>query len=194
VLVLVDPERLMPGNCVRHLAGPEYVPRFKVDAVQAILAASEPPTTVLPYQEQLSPDLAFLLLSECDLVIDAAADGGVTGLLEHLAQVTESVFVKAALHRDGGILRVDRLGPGTAADRPASIPSLSTGRPALREAGCGDPVSPTPPSAVAAAASAACRMAADTLQPARRRQLPDCIVEILIPQPDAPYRSVGLLT
>jgi hypothetical protein len=194
VLVLVDPERLMPGNCVRHLAGPEYVPGFKVDAVKAILAAGELPTTAVPYREQLSPDLAFLLFTECDLIIDTAADGGATGLLEHLAQVTGSVFVKAALHRDGSILRVDRLGPGTAAERPAPIPSLSTGRAAVREAGCGDPVSPTPPSAVTAAASAACRMAADTLQPARRRRLPDSMVEILIPQPDPPYQSADVLT
>ena len=193
-LVLVDAERLMPGNCVRHLAGPEYVPGFKVDAVKAVLAAGELLTTVVPHREQLSPDLAFRLFSECDLIIDAAADGGVTGLLEHLAQVTGSVFVKGALHRDGGILRVDRLGPGTAAERPAPIPSLSTGGPALREAGCGDPVSPAPPSAVAAAASAACRMAADTLQPARRRRLPDSMVEILIPQPDPPYQNAGVLT
>lgn len=194
VLVLVDPERLMPGNCVRHLAGPEYVPGFKVDAVRAILAARELPVAVVPHPEQLNPDLAFLLSTECDLIIDTAADGGATGLLEHLAQVTGNVFVKAALHRDGGILRADRLGPGTAAERPAPIPALSTGGPALREAGCGDPVSPAPPSAVLAAASAACRMATDTLQPTRRRRLPDSMVEILIPQPDPPYQNVGVLT
>jgi molybdopterin/thiamine biosynthesis adenylyltransferase len=194
VLVLVDPERLMPGNCVRHLAEPEYVPQFKVDAVKAILAASELPATVVPYRDQLNPDLAFLLFTECDLIIDAAADGGATGLLEHLAQVTGSVFVKAALHRDGGILRVDRLGPGTARERPAPIPSLSTGRPAVREGGCGDPVSPAPPSAVLAAASAACRMVADTLQPARSRCLPDSMVEILIPQPHPPYQNADVLT
>jgi molybdopterin/thiamine biosynthesis adenylyltransferase len=193
-LVLVDPERLMPGNCIRHLTGPGYVPQFKVDAVKAFLAVQELPTAVVPYRELLSPDLAFLLFTECDLIIDAAADGGATGLLEYLAQITGSVFVKAALHRDGGILRVDRLGAGTAAERPAPIPSLSAGGPALREAGCGDPVSPAPPSAVLAAAAAACRMAADTLQPTRRRRLPDCLVEILIPQPDPPYQSGGVLT
>jgi molybdopterin/thiamine biosynthesis adenylyltransferase len=194
VLALVDPERLMPGNCVRHLAGPEYVPQFKVDAVKAVLAARKLPAVVVPHPDQLNPDLAFLLFTECDLIIDVAADGGATGLLEHLAQVTGSVFIKAALHRDGGIMRVDRFGPGTARERPAPIPSLSTGRPAVREAGCGDPVSSAPPSAVIAAASAACRMAADTLQPARRRRLPDSMVEILIPQPDHPYQSAGVLT
>lgn len=194
VLVLVDPERLMPGNCVRHLAGLEYVPHFKVDAVRSILATRRLPTTVIPHPVPLNPDLAFLLFTECDLILDTAADGGATGLLDHLAQVTSNMFVKAALHRDGAILRVDRLGPGTADERPAPISSLPSGGSALREAGCGDPVSPAPPSAVLAAASAACRMAADTLQPTRRRRLPDSMVEILIPQPDAPYQSTSVLT
>src|SRR5882724_6130649 len=100
-------------------------------------------------QSGLLLDLAFRLLTRCDIVIDTAADGGVTGLLEHLVVVTQTVFVKAALHRDGGMYRLDRIGPGTAGARPAPIPSLGTG-PAIRETGCGDPVSPTPPSAVIA--------------------------------------------
>ena len=194
VLVLIDPERLMPGNCVRHLAGPQYVPQFKVEAVKSILAARELPAAVVPHPVRLDPDLAFQLFTECDLIVDATADGGATGLLEHLAQVTGKVFVKAALHRDGAILRVDRFGPGTAVERLAPIPSLSNDGPALREAGCGDPVSPAPPGAVLAAASAACRMAADTLQSARRRRLPDSIVEVLVPQPDPPYQSAGVLS
>jgi molybdopterin/thiamine biosynthesis adenylyltransferase len=192
-LVLVDPERLMPGNCIRHLAGPELVPQFKVEAIKSILASRQLQIPVETHRDRLTPDLAFRLLTRCDIVIDSAADGGATGLLEHLAAVTGKIFIKAALHRDGGVLRVDRLGPGTASERPAPIPDLGDGG-ALREAGCGDPISPTPPSAVIAAASAACRMSVDTLQASRRRRLPDCIVEILIPQPDHPYDRVGILS
>ena len=192
-IVLVDDDRLMPGNCVRHLAGPRHVPQFKVDAIEAILAERQLATAVSVHRQKLEPELAFRLLTECDIVIDTAADGSVTGLLEHLATVTRTIFVKAALHRDGAVLRVDRLGRGTATTRPAPIPSLGTGNP-LREAGCSDPISPTPPSAVLAAASAACRMAVDTLQAARRRRLPDAMVEILVPQPDPPYDEIGILT
>ena len=117
----------MPGNCIRHLAGPRYVPQFKVEAIKSILASRELQASVVTHPERLHPDLAFRLLTACDIVIDTAADGGATGLLEHLAAVTERVFVKAALHRDGGILRVDRIGPGTASKRPAPIPDLGAG-------------------------------------------------------------------
>jgi molybdopterin/thiamine biosynthesis adenylyltransferase len=191
-LVLVDPERLMPGNCIRHLAGPDLVPQFKVEAIKSILASRQLQIPVEAHCDRLGPELAFRLLTRCDIVIDCAADGGVTGLLEHLATVTGKIFIKAALHRGGGVLRVDRLGPGTVSERPEPIPDLGDSG-ALREAGCGDPISSTPPSAVIAAASAACRMTADTLQASRRRRLPDCMVEILIPQPDHPYERVGIL-
>jgi hypothetical protein len=194
MLALVDPERLMPGNCVRHLADLGHVPQFKVEAIKWILGSRQLQTSVVTHQTRLDPDLAFRLLTQCDIVIDAAADGGVTGLLDHLAGITGTVFIKVALHRDGAMLRVDRFGPGTARARPAPIPDPGTGGPALREAGCGDPISPTPPSAVIAAASAACRMTVDTLQATRRRRLPDSMVEILVPQPDHPYDSVGILS
>jgi molybdopterin/thiamine biosynthesis adenylyltransferase len=193
-LVLVDPERLMPGNCVRHLADPGYAPQFKVEAIKLILASRELQTSVVTHAKRLSPDLAFNLLTTCDVVVDATADGGATGLLDHLAAITGRVFVKVGLHRDGAILRIDRFGPGTAAVRPAPIVSAGTSGSMLREAGCGDPISPTPPSAVLAAASAACRMAVDTLQPTRRRRLPDSMVEVLVPQGDPPYERVGILS
>jgi len=192
-LVLVDPDRFMPGNCIRHRAGPDLVPRFKVEAIESVLASRQLRIPIETHHDRLDPDLAFRLLTMCDIVIDAAADGGATSLLEHLANVTGKIFIKAALHRDGGILRIDRLGPGTASERPGPIPDLGDGA-ALREAGCGDPISPTPPSAVIAAASAACRMTVDTLQASRRRRLPDCMVEVLLPQPDHPYDRVGILS
>lgn len=192
-LVLIDPERLMPGNCIRHLASLDHVPQFKVDAIESILAARQLATSVVTHRARLHPELAFAVLIECDLVIDAAADGGATGLLEHLAGLTAKTFLKIALHRDGGILRVDRLGAGTAQSRPAAISDTAVGDRRFREAGCGDPISPTPPEAVLAAASAACRMAIDTLQPLRRRRLPDSMIEILTPQPDSPYDKLGIL-
>jgi molybdopterin/thiamine biosynthesis adenylyltransferase len=195
-LHLVDPQRLRPGNCVRHLADQSQVPKFKVDAVKHLLVGRGliKQGNVTTAKERLRPEMAFEMLTSADLVIDAAADASATGVLRHIAdQIGNVTFLKVALHRDGEVLRIDRYGQGTPSDsdRPEFVPAVDTARRSYREAGCGDPVSPTPPDAVTLAAATACRWAIDQMRPRRRRQLPDSYVQVLIPQPDDGYDIVG---
>jgi ThiF family protein len=194
-LVLVDPQQLLPGNCVRHLAPPRYVPLAKVDAIKKVLVGKRliAGGNVEVHLATLTPDLAFDLTTRCDLIVDAAADEGARGLLEYMADLVGTSIVRVALLRDGGVVRVQRypLPEGTRVHGP--IPALETTGTPYREAGCGDPVSPTPPYAVAQAAGLATRMVVDSLRPLRRRTMPHSIVEMLEPQPDAPYNVVGVV-
>ena len=194
---LVDPERLVPGNCVRHLADLRHVPDRKVNAVRDVLVERElvPAALVHTVPAQLTAEVAFELLVDCDVLIDATANARVGGMLRDIArQVGRVSFVKVALHREGAIVRVDRFGEGTCETRHPFIEALpsAAGR-IFREAGCGDPVSSTPPASVFHAASMACRAAIDTTRPANQRTVPDSIVEVLVPQPDAPWDREGLV-
>lgn len=195
-LDLVDPQRLRPGNCVRHLADKRHVSKYKVTAVRDVLVATGliAQDHVRVFNQRLDPELAFELLTTVDLVIDAAASASVTGLLRHLAdQIGNVTFLKVALHREGAIVRVDRYGHGTPPDdqRPEHISAREGGVTTYREAGCGDPVSSTPPDAVVTAASVACRWAIDQMHSWRQQRLPASHVEVLTPQADEPYREVG---
>lgn len=199
-LTLVDRDTLRHGNCVRHLADERYVNLPKTKAVQRVLAERGlmPPNRVTAIQASLSPKIAFELFNTHSLVIDATADSRATRMLDHFGKLTTQQWVKVALHRDGTVVRVDRFGPKTveAGSRPEPISALESARD-VREAGCGEPVSPTPPSAVVLAAALTCRMAIDTVRPRRQRHLPDSVVEILAhneaPDED-PYRRVGRVT
>ena len=78
-------------------------------------------------------------------------------MLEAAAGFTGIRFVTTCLQNEGRSMRVDVVPPldGTAPLAPTVIRSSST--PELFEAGCGLPVSPTPPYAVAEAAAMAVR-------------------------------------
>lgn len=198
-LTLVDGDRLVPGNCVRHLADRAHVPKPKVDAVRDILVEHDllAAENITAIAEHLDAETATRLLVDADLVIDATANATVSSLLRDLADHMGRVnFLKVGLHREGGIVRVDRYGQHTRLDeaRPPFITALDGTGPTYREAGCGDPVSTTPPAAVLHAAATATRFAVDYLQPSNRRRLPDSQVEVLIPQPDEPWEAVGATT
>lgn len=195
-LTLIDGDRLVPGNCVRHLADRSHVPKPKVDAVRDILVDREIMTTndIRVIGEHLDAETAVNLLVTADLVIDATANATISSLLRDLADHMGRVnFIKVGLHREGGIVRVDRYGERTRLDedRPPFIAAPEGTGPTYREAGCGDPVSPTPPTAVLHAAATVTRFALDYLQPSNRRRLPDSQVEVLSPQPDAPWQAIG---
>jgi molybdopterin/thiamine biosynthesis adenylyltransferase len=193
---LVDPERLIPGNCVRHLADRSHVPKKKADAVRDIIETSgfvEPGTT-RTVDKHLNADLAAELLMNTDLVIDATANATVTGTLRSIASTIGRVnFIKVGLHREGGLVRVDRFGEGTTPDdqRPPFIDALPGTGPTYRENGCGDPVSTTPPASVLKAAATATEFAVDTLHPKNQRHLPDAQVDVLVAQPDDPWTTTG---
>lgn len=185
-LQLMDRHLLRPGNCVRHLAGPEYIGQEKSHATAACLARSGPDSseveTVIQRIGTLSD--AQEVFSQVQLVIDATADSRATQLLAAAAQSSGKTLLSVALMRQGGIAVVDRIGhPEHGA--PLPTPPELPGAPAdLRERGCGDTVSRTPPHSVVAAAALVTRLAIDELAGV---PVPTSTFEVLEPQPDAPY-------
>ncbi len=197
-LHLVDHDLLRPGNCIRHLAGHRSIGEDKTLAVRNVLVERElmDADAIVTTELMLDARLAVNLLETADVVIDATADDNVRGLLAHLhasatAHDLASSVVSVAVHRSGGVIRSDRW-PRSDGGAPAPIPAHPDGEVELFEGGCGDPVSTTPAASVLEAAGLASRHVIDLLTGVNA--LPDSIVQVLTPQPDAPYQSIGVVT
>jgi hypothetical protein len=191
-LELWDGDRLRPGNSVRHLAGVDYAGWPKSEALANLLIGSGwmEEKAVTPVAKRLEdPAEAAELLERHDLVVDATASGPTTAMLGFLAGTSDRPLVSICIQRDGGIVRGDRW-PLVPDEKHASpVPPRESGL-ELREAGCGDPVSPAPPVAVLEAAALGWRMAADILT--GRREFPPSVVQVVAPQKDEPYAKLGL--
>lgn len=192
-LTVIDFERIRPGNIVRHLVDDLAVGMFKVHAVRSRLALrgmdiSQVQATV---SQVNTPSEAHQIFQHHDVVVDATASDRTTSLLTWMAKATGKPLVSACLQRGGALARVDRypLQPGET-HRPADDGPF-TG-PTLREPGCGQPVSPTPPAAVASAAELATRVVLDQL--ADTPALPSTLVDVRVAQDNSPYDRIGLLT
>lgn len=162
-LTLVDADAIMPGNLVRHLVGPEAVGLSKVKAVkQHLIARGEIAATDITVNERAltSSDQAVELLSCHDLVVDATADFATTALLHLTARALAKRIVSATIQNDGASYRIDLLPPLDGADSlPPSVSDTDQPERDVFEAGCGSPISPTPPYVVAEAAAATVRHA-----------------------------------
>ncbi|WP_448003033.1 ThiF family adenylyltransferase [Agromyces bauzanensis] len=162
-VTLVDDDVVMPGNLVRHLVGPETVGMAKADAVKQYLVDHHDiratDVNVLDQSVTSGAD-AFELLREHELVVNATADFATTALLRTAAESLETHVLSAALQNNGTTYRIDVLPP---LDDAVPLPPSTIdddGEPAsLFEAGCGSPISPTPPHAVIEAAAATVRHA-----------------------------------
>ena len=185
-LTLVDGDRVLPGNCIRHVATRKDVGRAKTDAVKEHLTESR----IMAEDAVVSMDLQLTsvaaterLFAGHDLVVDATGNGPATALIITASEALDRPAFTVCLLRSGSVARVDRfpLGPGERHDPPVppGEPSL-----VLREGGCGDPVSPTPPWACAAAAARAAGMAADWLS--GRCLYPPTVTDVLIGDADGP--------
>ncbi|WP_419846000.1 HesA/MoeB/ThiF family protein [Candidatus Poriferisocius sp.] len=182
-LTLVDDDLVMPGNCIRHVATHEAVGRAKPEAVKDHLVKRGITTeeAITPLNASLeSVDNAEWIFGNHDIVIDATGNGPATALICTASKILGKPSITVCLQRNGTVARVDRfpLGDGEAHDDP-----LPPGGPRveLREAGCGDPVSPAPPWACAAAAARAAGMAADLLS--GRSTCPPTMIDELIREP-----------
>jgi molybdopterin/thiamine biosynthesis adenylyltransferase len=166
-LTLLDGDVVMPGNLVRHLVGPEAVGRSKVEAVKQHLvdrsgiAAAD--IAVIDHS-LTSGDEAVELLGDHDLVVNATADFATTALLHVTARALSRRIVSAAIQNGGTSYRIDVLPPLDGAEPlPRSSNVVDQPEPELFEAGCGSPISPTPPYAVIEAAAATVRHAVGLL-------------------------------
>ena len=162
-LTLVDGDVVMPGNLVRHLVGPEAVGASKVKAVrQHLITRSEIAADGIGVISEAltSGDEALDLLKSHDLVVNATADFATTALLHVAAESLATRIVSAVVQDNGASFRIDVLPPLDGTD-PLPPSTIDTGGnpPEVFEAGCGSPISPTPPYAVIEAAAATVRHA-----------------------------------
>lgn len=162
-LTLVDSDVVMPGNLVRHLVGPEMVGLTKVKAVKQHLVKRNEiaAADIAVIDRRLNSGTAAIdLLSSHDLVVNATADFATTALLHVTAKASAKRIVSVTLQNGGTSYRVDLLPPLDGADSlPPSSVAVDQPVPELFEAGCGSPISPTPPYAVIEAATATARHA-----------------------------------
>lgn len=162
-LTLVDGDVVMPGNLVRHLVGPESVGLSKVKAVrQHIITRNESLADEIDAIDKAltAGDEAVDLLRSHDLVVDATADFATTAILHVIAQSLETRIVAVVTQNDGTSYRIDLLPPlDGAGSLPPLTPVADRKTPDVFEAGCGSPISPTPPYAVIEAAAATVRHA-----------------------------------
>lgn len=164
-LTLVDGDTVMPGNLVRHLVGPDSVGKNKAKAVKDHLTQVHRRNIKVAARDTNLKDAnqAFIDIESHNLVVNATADFAVTALLHQAAAALETNIISAAIQNDGDTFRIDVLPPLNGhAPLPASARPRATGALAY-DAGCGSPISPTPPHAVIEAAAATVRHAVGLL-------------------------------
>lgn len=163
-LHLIDADRVLPANLVRHLCGWDQVGEPKVDAVAATLRHARPASTTTvtgEFDELRGPLAALELLQAHDVVVDATADTAATRLLREATNAGAGRAVSVAVLADGYAVRVDRWPtPPSGGLSTADLPPLSPG---VYETGCSTPISRTPPAAVWEAAALAARHVVDLL-------------------------------
>lgn len=155
-LTIRDFQLLTPGNMTRHLVAIlGYAGRNKAHAVRSLLSNRPYNRTVIESDrtELTSPAEAISLLRDHDLVVDATADGSVLAMLEDASTLTGSHFITTCLQNDGRSMRTDIIPPLDEADAIPPTVLRPSSAPEVFESGCGEPVSPTPPHAVAEAAA-----------------------------------------
>lgn len=192
---IVDPERLRPGNIVRHLVGNDHVGQYKALAVKlelAHLGLSVENVQAINGRVQ-DPDEVLRAVNGYHLIVDATADNRASSILSWASGQLNIRMVSAALQREGAIARIDRFPLWDGESHLPAVP-VAVGLTKRYEQGCGSPVSMTPPWAVLRAAALAANIALDQLRmiPRNPEDSPT-VIEVMTPQTDSPYDKVGLL-
>lgn len=198
-LQLIDPDVLLPGNVVRHVAGHSQVGAPKVQAVQAVVEDHAPWTEVSGIQEApRTPSDIGKRIADADIVIDTTGNEALVGSLAMVAKEMDQPLVSGALYRGGFISRVQR--QVLASDTPihqrgdlALYPLIPAGHDnadfATPQLGCSAPVNNAPPSAVLACASLIVQTAIDVLT--ERFEFPDEVIDVYRPIPDTQFNRMG---
>ena len=172
-LDLIDPDVLLPGNVVRHIAGHDQVGAYKVDAVQAIIEDHVPWARLTRFQESpRTPAEIRQRTRDASIVVDTTGNKALTYSLAALAADTGVPLVSGALYRGGFIGRVQRQvlerdTPIHLRDDIKRYPPILAGEDsgdfAASQLGCSAPINNAPPAAVAACASLIAQSAIDVL-------------------------------
>lgn len=159
-LTIRDADELRPGNLIRHLASVAYLGQPKATAVRSILHAQPYNTTLVTADPTYLTDPLEVpaLLTNFDLAIDATADAATSPMLNAAARAFGNRVLNVCVKHEGHVVRVDIVPPYSGDPLPVT-PSNATPTTPIFEAGCGDPVSLTPPYAVVEAAALAARHA-----------------------------------
>ena len=187
-LLLLDGERMRPGNCIRHLISVGCVGQRKAEAVAKHIQTTDysPSAGVYALNVNLrTPEQVAEIFDKADLVVDAAGDSTTTELLIGAAESLQKGLLVTYLQRDGDIARLERYPMLESEDQEPPVPPQTDQRELLRESGCGDPVSPASPSSVWVSAGLASLAAADLLL---GRGMPPALTHVLRPQPEQTYR------
>ncbi|MFS0794418.1 HesA/MoeB/ThiF family protein [Microbacterium sp. 1P10AE] len=159
-LAIRDGDIVRPGNAVRHVLPSTFAGYPKVEALQRLLSQRSYCVTDIASEARHLTDRTEIpdLLAKFDLVIDATADGMASAMLADAARTFGVHIISAALQDEGRVVRVDVVPPLSGeAIGEVGIPSRREHD--FFEAGCGDPVSMTPPYAAMEAAAIATRVA-----------------------------------
>ena len=195
-LTFIDGDIIRPGNCIRHIATLDDVGQNKAEVVKDRIVAlglisKEEAKESLTVQPQMLASTTTVeeLFNKNDLVVDATGNGPATALICTASKILNKPSISVCLQRGGTVARVDRFplhyGETYKATLPHGGPDVE-----FREGGCGDPVSPAPPWACAAAASRAVGMATDLL--AGRNRYPPTVIDELIKLPEGLPKELSL--
>lgn len=110
---LVDPDRFLWHNMIRHVLGPESVGRYKVDALKLRHEHRWPRQTVIPHRLDVVIDAHHIrpLMDRIDLVLCAADGIAPRRVVSHLARRAGKPAVLACVLDHGAIGEVVRLRP-----------------------------------------------------------------------------------
>ncbi len=111
---LVDPDRFMWHNQVRHVLGPESVGRSKVAAMKAMLDRRWPNSEVHAHEWNVVNDAHLVrgLLNDVDLLVCAADGIAPRRVVSHLARRANVPAIQACVLADGAVGEVTRYRPG----------------------------------------------------------------------------------
>ena len=199
LLRIVDPDVLLPGNVVRHVAGHMYAGAAKVQAVQAEIMQHAPWTQVECFPEPaLTPGDFRKHIGDADVVIDATGNEALTGSLAMIAESLRKPMVAGALYRGGSIGRLQR--QALSDDTPLHQRQISARYPEIPAGvyaedfatpllGCSAPVNNAPPSSVSACAALITQAAIDVLT--GRFDLADEVIDVYRPLPHTALDRMG---
>lgn len=112
-LILLDPDRLLGHNLIRHLGDARHVGQRKVDVLKRQLSDLRPDTTVeaLPLDVIGDGDRVRALLPRVHVVLCAADGVAPRRVVSHLARRANRDAVLACVLEDGGLGEIIRLRP-----------------------------------------------------------------------------------
>lgn len=112
-LRLLDPDRLLWHNLVRHVLPDRYVGQYKVDGLREHLMQKHPEIAVEPFRLDVvdHADLVRGLLGDTDIVLCAADGVAARRAASHLARRAGRPSILASILADGGIGEIIRLRP-----------------------------------------------------------------------------------